>query len=359
MQRARRGRGLRSRGARQPARAGERAASRAAAASSSCAASWTTCDRAAARRRHVRAHEQEAGLIWLSIPLFLATAIEAALAAGRIHAVLPPGRRGPEEGPDRSGDRRRSRGRAGVPRPHRASGFRRTSCSAKSRAPSAADQRAGAATAGSSIRWTARRTSRTASRCSACRSRSRSTGASKWASSTTRSPTSCSRPSAARARGSTARRCASPTSDSSSTRCCAPGFPYSVARAIGRTWSRCSARFSGEAQGVRRLGSAALDLCYVAAGRFDGFWEEGLHAWDMAAGVLIVEEAGGGSRGTTTAPVDLFGRQLVASNGRCTRRCRRHPGRRPPCVDDIDFATVAANVARLSRGFPLASFLLI
>lgn len=46
-------------------------------------------------------------------------------------------------------------------------------------------------------------------------------------------------------------------------------------------------------QGVRRLGSAALDLCYTAAGRFDGYWEYNLHAWDIAAGALIVEEAGG------------------------------------------------------------------
>jgi len=44
--------------------------------------------------------------------------------------------------------------------------------------------------------------------------------------------------------------------------------------------------------GVRRLGSAALDICYVAAGRFDGYWETSLNAWDVAAGILIAEEAG-------------------------------------------------------------------
>ena len=49
----------------------------------------------------------------------------------------------------------------------------------------------------------------------------------------------------------------------------------------------------GEVAGVRRMGAAALDLCYVAAGRLDGFWEEGLSAWDMAAGVLMIREAGG------------------------------------------------------------------
>jgi myo-inositol-1(or 4)-monophosphatase len=52
-------------------------------------------------------------------------------------------------------------------------------------------------------------------------------------------------------------------------------------------------RFSGLTQGVRRLGSAALDLCYVAAGRLDGFWEVSINTWDIAAGALIVQEAGG------------------------------------------------------------------
>jgi myo-inositol-1(or 4)-monophosphatase len=53
------------------------------------------------------------------------------------------------------------------------------------------------------------------------------------------------------------------------------------------------ARLLPASAGVRRWGSAALDLAYVAAGRFDGYWERGLHAWDMAAGLLIVREAGG------------------------------------------------------------------
>ncbi len=51
--------------------------------------------------------------------------------------------------------------------------------------------------------------------------------------------------------------------------------------------------FTARGQGVRRMGSAALDLAYVAAGRFDGFWEERLHAWDIAAGIVLVREAGG------------------------------------------------------------------
>ena len=49
----------------------------------------------------------------------------------------------------------------------------------------------------------------------------------------------------------------------------------------------------GKVAGIRRPGAAALDLAYVAAGRFDGFWEHGLHPWDMAAGILLIREAGG------------------------------------------------------------------
>jgi myo-inositol-1(or 4)-monophosphatase len=67
---------------------------------------------------------------------------------------------------------------------------------------------------------------------------------------------------------------------------------------------------------VRRDGSAALDLAYVAAGRFDGFWEEGLAPWDMAAGALLVEEAGGRVTGYDAGPLDLSDAQIVATNGR-------------------------------------------
>jgi len=65
---------------------------------------------------------------------------------------------------------------------------------------------------------------------------------------------------------------------------------------------------------VRRLGSAALDLCYVAAGRFDGFWELQLHPWDFAAGALIVAEAGGVVTDYAGAPLKLGSSQIVASN---------------------------------------------
>ena len=75
-------------------------------------------------------------------------------------------------------------------------------------------------------------------------------------------------------------------------------------------------RFAGLVRGMRRLGSGALDLCYVAAGRLDGCYEQGFSAWDVAAGVLIVEEAGGkitDYRGNGLDPEESEG--LVASNG--------------------------------------------
>ncbi len=73
--------------------------------------------------------------------------------------------------------------------------------------------------------------------------------------------------------------------------------------------------FVARARAVRRLGSAALDLAFVAAGRFDGFWEASLHAWDVAAGVLLVQEAGGLVTDFHGGSFDNFGGQLLASNG--------------------------------------------
>src|SRR5882757_6535435 len=67
--------------------------------------------------------------------------------------------------------------------------------------------------------------------------------------------------------------------------------------------------------GVRRAGSAALDLCNVAAGRFDGFWEFNLNPWDTAAGVLIAEEAGGAVTRFDGSPFELNSRETLASNG--------------------------------------------
>ncbi|HEX3355283.1 MAG TPA: inositol monophosphatase family protein [Terriglobales bacterium] len=67
--------------------------------------------------------------------------------------------------------------------------------------------------------------------------------------------------------------------------------------------------------GVRRAGSAALDLCYLASGRFDGFWEFNLNPWDTAAGVLIVEEAGGKVTDFRGGPFNIDSRETLASNG--------------------------------------------
>jgi len=67
--------------------------------------------------------------------------------------------------------------------------------------------------------------------------------------------------------------------------------------------------------GVRRAGSAALDLAYVACGRLDGFWEFGLSPWDMAAGVLLVREAGGAASDMYGKPVDLRGPTVLCDNG--------------------------------------------
>jgi myo-inositol-1(or 4)-monophosphatase len=75
------------------------------------------------------------------------------------------------------------------------------------------------------------------------------------------------------------------------------------------------ARVSLRSQGVRRTGSAALDLCYVAAGRFDGFWEVKLNPWDMAAGFVILQEAGGLATSFVKGTFSIYGQQLVATNG--------------------------------------------
>jgi myo-inositol-1(or 4)-monophosphatase len=67
--------------------------------------------------------------------------------------------------------------------------------------------------------------------------------------------------------------------------------------------------------GVRRAGSAALDLAYVASGRLDAFWEFGLKPWDMAAGILLIQEAGGKCSDMHGAPMQLRGPHLLATNG--------------------------------------------
>jgi myo-inositol-1(or 4)-monophosphatase len=74
--------------------------------------------------------------------------------------------------------------------------------------------------------------------------------------------------------------------------------------------------FLVRAQGVRRDGSAALNMAYLACGRFDGFWEGHLSPWDLAAGALIVSEAGGMVTRYDGGAFTLDGREVLASNGR-------------------------------------------
>ena len=92
------------------------------------------------------------------------------------------------------------------------------------------------------------------------------------------------------------------------------GFPYSVQRE-GEGLVALFGRFLSVSRAVRRLGSAAIDLAYVAAGRLDGFWEQQLHPWDTSAGALIVEEAGGRVTSLTGGPFQSREGSIVASNG--------------------------------------------
>jgi myo-inositol-1(or 4)-monophosphatase len=91
------------------------------------------------------------------------------------------------------------------------------------------------------------------------------------------------------------------------------GFPYDV-RDRG-DFARHFAAFIMKAQAIRRDGSAALDLANVACGRFDGFFEEGLRPWDVAAGVLLVEEAGGRVSHYDGRPFHIYTPPILASNG--------------------------------------------
>jgi len=94
----------------------------------------------------------------------------------------------------------------------------------------------------------------------------------------------------------------------------ATGFPYG--RLFGDYDNHAEfCRMNLLSQGVRRFGSAGLDLAYVACGRFDGYWEYHLNAWDVAGGALMVAEAGGEVSNFQGAAADIFKGQLVASNG--------------------------------------------
>jgi myo-inositol-1(or 4)-monophosphatase len=91
------------------------------------------------------------------------------------------------------------------------------------------------------------------------------------------------------------------------------GFPYNVRERPN--FARDFVNFTMNAQAVRRDGSAALDLAYLACGRFDGFWEDGLNPWDVAAGILLIEEAGGRVTDYRGAPLDIYTPKVLATNG--------------------------------------------
>ena len=92
------------------------------------------------------------------------------------------------------------------------------------------------------------------------------------------------------------------------------GFPYKIREVFEPVMVRYG-RCLKAAQAVRRLGSAALDLCYVACGRFEGFWEQFLKPWDAAAGALIAAEAGATVTTFDNTPYTLEDQELLATNG--------------------------------------------
>ncbi len=107
------------------------------------------------------------------------------------------------------------------------------------------------------------------------------------------------------------------------------GFPYDRRERIDLYLSYLRA-FMAKIQGIRRAGAAALDLCWVACGRVDGYWEWRLKPWDVAAGKLIVEEAGGRVSDFSGRSFSIYGEQTLATNGyvhremlRCFRRLDR------------------------------------
>lgn len=92
------------------------------------------------------------------------------------------------------------------------------------------------------------------------------------------------------------------------------GFPYDHQTIFGPLMERFGSCLTAT-QGVRRLGSAALDLCYVASGRFEGFWEQHLKSWDTAAGFLVATEAGARTTVFSGAPYTIDEDEIVSTNG--------------------------------------------
>ncbi len=92
------------------------------------------------------------------------------------------------------------------------------------------------------------------------------------------------------------------------------GFPYDLKTIFKPLMTRFSTCLKN-ARGVRRLGSASIDLCYVACGRFDGFWEQNLKPWDTAAGVLIAQEASARITDFSSQPFLLDKKEILCTNG--------------------------------------------
>ena len=93
------------------------------------------------------------------------------------------------------------------------------------------------------------------------------------------------------------------------------GFPYNISDNPENALEKFTA-LTRASRGIRRLGSAALDFCYVAKGVFDGFWEVYLNPWDICAGKLIVEEAGGLVTGFLGEEINIYTRRILATNGK-------------------------------------------
>jgi len=99
------------------------------------------------------------------------------------------------------------------------------------------------------------------------------------------------------------------------------GIPYEISVRWHKSMDLFKLFYS-QTHGVRRDGSAALDLCYVASGRFDGFWELDLNPWDVAAGILIVQEAGGVISQFDGSESTIYDDEILASNGRIHEKMR-------------------------------------
>ena len=126
----------------------------------------------------------------------------------------------------------------------------------------------------------------------------------------------------------------------------ATGFAYDVHDAARDNLEEF-ARVVKRAGGVRRDGSAAIDLCYVACGRFEGYWELKLHAWDVAAGILIVEEAGG-------RVTDLARRTTARVGQRDRREQRRDPRRAPAGAGGATGVVTSLGSGSTRRSTPVA-----